>query len=205
MFSKLSFGLLLTTAYLVAGKTTTTQAHKTTSNQCVTHGDNFHPDFYLSVTYGLQNVACEQRMSVLVNGTSPGPALRLPGGKTSWVRVCNDMDEFNTTMVCPFLYIFKITSNASQHWHGLTQRTAPFSDGSPVSQWPIAPHRCFDYEIHPEKDDAGSYFYHSHIGFQAISATGPLIVEDFGLPPITYDEERMVFLQDYYRKSDQQL
>ncbi|EMD95488.1 hypothetical protein COCHEDRAFT_1088590 [Bipolaris maydis C5] len=128
-------------------------------------------------------------MSVLVNGTSPGPALRLPAGKTSWVRVCNDMDEFNTTM----------------HWHGLTQRTAPFSDGSPVSQWPIAPHKCFDYEIHPDWDDAGTYFYHSHIGFQAISATGPLIVEDFGLPPILYDEERFVFLQDYYRKGDQVL
>ncbi|USP75998.1 hypothetical protein yc1106_03272 [Curvularia clavata] len=125
-------------------------------------------------------------MSVLVNGTSPGPELRLPGGKTSWVRVCNDMDEYNTTM----------------HWHGLTQRTAPFSDGSPVSQWPIAPHRCFDYEIHPEMSDAGSYFYHSHIGFQAISATGPLVIEDFGLPPIAYDEERYVFLQDYYRKTD---
>ncbi|KAI4611795.1 hypothetical protein J4E83_008046 [Alternaria metachromatica] len=126
-------------------------------------------------------------MSALVNGTSPGPELRLPAGKTSWVRVCNDMEEYNTTM----------------HWHGLSQRTAPFSDGSPVSQWPIAPHRCFDYEIHPEVEDAGTYFYHSHIGFQAISAAGPLIIEDFGPPPFEYDEERIVFLQDYYNKTDE--
>lgn len=94
-------------------------------------------------------------------------------------------------------------SNRDQHWHGLSQRTAPFSDGSPVSQWPIAPHECFDYEIHPEIDDGGTYFYHSHIGFQAISAAGPLIIEDFGLPPFEYDEERMVFLQDYYNKTDE--
>jgi L-ascorbate oxidase len=89
-----------------------------------------------------------------------------------------------------------------KHWHGLTQRTAPFSDGSPVSQWPIAPHSCFDYEIHPEIEDSGTYFYHSHVGFQAASAAGPLIIEDFGPPPFEYDEERIVFLQDYFNKSD---
>ena len=94
-------------------------------------------------------------------------------------------------------------SDTYQHWHGLTQRTAPFSDGSPVSQWPIAPKRCFDYEIHPEFEDAGTYFYHSHIGFQAISAAGPLIIDDFGIPPFEYDEERIVFLQDYFNKTDE--
>lgn len=101
MFSKLTFGLLLATAYSVVGKEQPWKAHRGANDTgVVTHSDSFHPDFYLSVTYELQNVACEQRMSVLVNGTSPGPELRLPGGKTSWVRVCNDMDEYNTTMVC---------------------------------------------------------------------------------------------------------
>jgi L-ascorbate oxidase len=89
-----------------------------------------------------------------------------------------------------------------QHWHGLSQRTAPFSDGSPVSQWPIAPLQCFDYEIHPESDDSGTYFYHSHVGFQAITAAGPLIIEDAAEPPYEYDEERIIFLQDYYNKTD---
>ena len=79
---------------------------------------------------------------------------------------------------------------------------ATFSDGSPVTQWPIAPRRCFDYEVHPEEDDAGSYFYHSHVGFQAISSAGPLIIEDAGAPPYKYDEERIVFIQDFYNKTD---
>lgn len=92
-----------------------------------------------------------------------------------------------------------------KHWHGLSQRTAPFSDGSPVSQWPIAPHQCFDYEIHPELEDSGTYFYHSHIGFQAMTAAGPLIVDDAAAPPYDYDEERIVFLQDYYNKTDEQI
>lgn len=85
----------------------------------------------------------------------------------------------------------------------MSQRTAPFSDGSPVSQWPIAPHRCFDYEVHPEQEDSGTYFYHSHVGFQAVSAAGPLIVEDFGPPPFQYDEERIICFQDYFNKSDE--
>jgi hypothetical protein len=63
------------------------------------HDSTFIPDFYLSVTYEDHKVACQHRMSVLVNGTSPGPALRLPAGKTSWVRVCNNMTSYNTTIV----------------------------------------------------------------------------------------------------------
>jgi L-ascorbate oxidase len=116
MFAKLAIGLLLATAHSVAGKAKSCKANRsatngtdtsaphtngtlTNSTGVVIHDGSFHPDFYLSVTYELQNVACGQRMSVLVNGTSPGPELRLPGGKTSWVRVCNNMDEYNTTMV----------------------------------------------------------------------------------------------------------
>jgi L-ascorbate oxidase len=63
------------------------------------HDGSFEPDFYLSVTYENHTVACQHRMSFLVNGTSPGPPLRLTPGKTSWVRVCNDMEMYNTTMV----------------------------------------------------------------------------------------------------------
>jgi L-ascorbate oxidase len=55
--------------------------------------------------------------------------------------------------------------------------TAPFSDGTPqAAQWPIPPLHYFDYELHVPKGMAGTYFYHSHVGFQAISVTGPLIV-----------------------------
>jgi hypothetical protein len=73
------------------------------------HDSTFTPDFYLSVTYENHTVACQQRMSVLINGTSPGPTLRLPPGKTSWVRVCNDMSDYNTTMVLqPFEVVFRL-------------------------------------------------------------------------------------------------
>lgn len=81
----------------VAAVTNTTAPTNATRLHC--HDASFTPDFYLSITYEKHDVACQQRMSVLVNGTSPGPTLRLTPGKTSWVRVCNNMDAYNTTMV----------------------------------------------------------------------------------------------------------
>ena len=203
---------LLTLLLLPLSALASNNATGTNNTNLHNHDSTFTPDFYLSVTYENHTVACQQRTSVLVNGTSPGPSLYLQPGKTSWVRVCNNMTDYNTTMVSFLLFqiimkrhcIFRhCILTYSKHWHGLTQRTAPFSDGSPVTQWPIAPSACFDYEIHPEVQDAGTYFYHSHVGFQAMTASGPLIVEDESNPPYEYDEERIIFLQDYYNKSDE--
>lgn len=99
----------------------------------------------------------------------------------------NDMDDYNTTI----------------HWHGLSQRLAPFSDGTPTaSQWPIPPKHFFDYEVYPLESESGTYFYHSHVGFQADTCAGPLIVEDVAAPPYVYDEERIVFLTDYFNRTD---
>jgi L-ascorbate oxidase len=113
MSSSLAYGLLLAIARCVVGHgphsspPTPNHGHEPYSlpvtpshdSNVHTHGQGFTPDFYLSVTYENYTVACQQHMSVLVNRTSPGPILRLPAGKTSWVRVCNDMDAYNTTMV----------------------------------------------------------------------------------------------------------
>ncbi|TIA28168.1 L-ascorbate oxidase [Aureobasidium pullulans] len=89
-----------------------------------------------------------------------------------------------------------------QHWHGLSQRMSIFSDGTPVSQWPIAPMHYFDYEILPGESDTGTSFYHSHVGFQAVTANGALIVEDVRSPPYHYDGERIFQLTDYFNKTD---
>ena len=83
---------------------------------------------------------------------------------------------------------------------------SPFSDGTPqASQWPIPPRYFFDYEILPEIGMAGTYFYHSHVGFQAVSAAGPLIVEDAGKVPYGYDEERIIFFSDVFNKTNAQI
>lgn len=101
----------------------------------------------------------------------------------------------------PFLY--QVLTLSSQHWHGLSMAAYPFSDGSPqASQWPIPPKHYFDYELHFESGQAGTYFYHSHVDFQSVSCSGPLIVEEPTKPPYDYDEERMVYLSDVFNKTD---
>lgn len=80
---------------------------------------------------------------------------------------------------------------------------SPFSDGTPqASQWPIPPSHFFDYEIHIPKGMGGTFFYHSHVDFQAVSAAGPLIVDE-GRPPYQYDDEKIIFLSDVFQKTDQ--
>ena len=70
----------------------------------------------------------------------------------------------------------------------------------------------FDYEILVPIGMAGTYFYHSHVGLQALSCTGPLTVsscirhsrvrtdlsqvEDAYDPPYHYDGEKIIFTQD---------
>ncbi|KAK9311319.1 Cupredoxin [Lipomyces starkeyi] len=153
------------------------------------HDQSFTPDVVLRVTESSISRACSTRYSVVINGTAPGPEIRLRQARTYWIRVYNDMETQNLTM----------------HWHGLSMAASPFSDGSPqASQWPIAPQYFFDYELHPNVGDAGTYFYHSHIGFQAMSASGPLIIED-DIPPYQYDGERTVHLSDLFLKTDEEI
>lgn len=63
------------------------------------HGPAFVPDAVLSVSR--QNIAIGgvSRYSTLVNGSLPGPTLRLKEGEMVWIRVYNDMKDQNTTMV----------------------------------------------------------------------------------------------------------
>ncbi|EXJ62697.1 L-ascorbate oxidase [Cladophialophora yegresii CBS 114405] len=147
------------------------------------------PDYVLVATARNITINCQTRYSVVFNGTSPGPPLFLRENYTTWVRVYNRIDHENLTV----------------HWHGLSQRSSPFSDGTPaVSQWPIAPTEFFDYSITPQLGDAGSYFYHSHVGFQSNTAQGVVIVEEAQnrTPPYRYDEDLPLFIQDYFPKND---
>lgn len=80
---------------------------------------------------------------------------------------------------------------------------AQFSDGAVLaSQWPIPPLNFFDYEIEALPEDAGTYFYHSHVGMQALTVFGALIVEDCAAPPYQYDDERTLLWHEHYKQND---
>ena len=63
------------------------------------HDDSFIPDGVLRISRGNVSIGGIQRYTTLVNGTVPGPVLRLKEGETVWVRVYNDMTDQNATMV----------------------------------------------------------------------------------------------------------
>ena len=64
------------------------------------HDSSFSPDYVLRVAEQPFTQSCITKDKViLVNGTSPGPELRLVEGNIYWIRVFNDMDDKNLTMV----------------------------------------------------------------------------------------------------------
>ncbi|KAL7916205.1 multicopper oxidase [Trichoderma velutinum] len=151
------------------------------------HDQTFTPDRVLRVSVREIGIGGIKRYTTLINGSLPGPELHIPEDRVVWIRVYNDMRDANLTM----------------HWHGLAQAAAPFSDGTPMaSQWPIPPMHYFDYELKTPAGTAGTYFYHSHVGFQASTASGPLIVDDPGPAPYPVDGDRVVHIQELFQKTD---
>lgn len=66
----------------------------------VSHGEGFVPEAVLRVTMEERKQSCVPSKEILVvNGTSPGPALVFKEGRTIWIRVYNDMHHENLTMV----------------------------------------------------------------------------------------------------------
>lgn len=63
------------------------------------HGDSFVPDAILHISAQSISIGGIQRYTTLVNGSVPGPELRVPEGKVVWIRVYNDMTDRNTTIV----------------------------------------------------------------------------------------------------------
>ena len=116
--------------------------------------------------------------AVTINGTVPGPLLRLKEGQNVRLSVTNDLHE-----------------DTSIHWHGLL---LPFQmDGVPGVTFPgIKPGQTFVYEF-PIKQ-SGTYWYHSHSGLQeAEGHYGPMIIDPADPDPVAYDREHVVVLSDY--------
>ena len=112
-----------------------------------------------------------------VNGTVPGPLVRLREGQTARLHVTNNLDE-----------------DSSIHWHGLL---VPFQfDGVPGVSFPgIKPGATFTYEF-PIRQ-SGTYWWHSHSGLQEQAGHyGPIIIES-ATPDPRYDRDYVVLLSEF--------
>jgi len=64
------------------------------------HNGSFTPSAVLRITAQNISIGGIHGVMTLVNGSTPGPVLRIHEKKVAWIRVYNDMKEQNLTMVC---------------------------------------------------------------------------------------------------------
>lgn len=73
------------------------------------HDETFIPDTVIHISSEKTKQSCvDEKEVVLINGTSPGPEIRLQEGKTFWIRVYNDLKNENLTMVSLFWHLLSI-------------------------------------------------------------------------------------------------
>ncbi len=132
----------------------------------------------LAVGGGYRIVEGRRGPGIAVNGSVPGPLIRLTEGQNVRLDVTNNL-----------------TSDTSVHWHGLL---LPFQfDGVPGISFPgIKPGETFTYEF-PIRQ-SGTYWYHSHSGLQEQSGHyGPMIIEPRGGDPILADRDYILLVSDF--------
>jgi len=135
-------------------------------------------EFDLTIAETPVNFTGAPRMATTINGSIPGPILRWREGDTVTIRVTN-----------------RLPISTSIHWHGII---LPYQmDGVPgVSFNGIAPGETFVYRFKVEQ--SGTYWYHSHSGFQEQTGMyGTIIIDPAKGNRIRADRDYVVQLSDW--------
>jgi len=135
-------------------------------------------EFDLSIGEMPVNITGKRRTAMAINGGLPGPLLRWKEGDTVTLRVRN-----------------RLNAATSIHWHGII--LPPNMDGVPgLSFAGIEPGGVYVYQFKVQQN--GTYWYHSHSGFQEqVGVYGPLVIEAKEPEPFKYDREHVVMLTDW--------
>lgn len=137
-------------------------------------------DIHLRIGHQMLDLGGRPVHAIGINGTIPAPLLRLREGQQLRLHVENLLDE-----------------ETSLHWHGLI---LPFQmDGVPGVSFPgIAPRTRFTYEFPILQ--SGTYWYHSHSGFQEqMGLYGPIVIAPAGPDRVAADREHVIVLADHGR------
>ena len=133
----------------------------------------------LAVGQGAIEVAGRSGHAFAVNGSVPGPLVRLKEGEAATLRVANHLAQ-----------------DTSIHWHGLL---LPFQfDGVPGVSFPgIKPGETFVYEL-PALRQSGTYWWHSHSDLQEQAGHyGPIIIDPAGPDPVQADRDYVLLLSEF--------
>ena len=139
-------------------------------------------EFQLEIGPTPINITGQPRIATAVNGQVPGPILRWREGDTVTLAVSN-----------------RLSVPSSIHWHGI--RAPSPMDGVPgLSFNGIAPGETFIYRFPVHQ--SGTYWYHSHSGFQEQSGVdGPIVIVPKGGYAQPFDRDYVVFLSDWSDES----
>ncbi|TEB37779.1 laccase [Coprinellus micaceus] len=130
------------------------------------------------------------RLAAVANDVHPGPLIKASKGDRFNLNVINNLTDEHD-------------NDTSIHWHGFFQRGTTWADGAEgVSQCPIPTGSSFLYNF-TGGDQAGTYWYHSHVGVQYCDGLrGPIVVYDDNDPyKADYDiddENTVITLADWY-------
>ena len=140
--------------------------------------------FDLSISETLVNYTGKTRPAITINGSVPGPILRWKEGTRVQLWVRNDLPRGSIH-----------GDSTSVHWHGILLPAN--MDGVPgLSFDGIERGESYLYEF--DVRQGGTYWYHSHSGFQEQGGMyGPLIIDPIEPEPFSYDRDYVVFLSDW--------
>jgi CopA family copper-resistance protein len=136
-------------------------------------------NFELQIDETPVNLTGATRNALTVNHSLPAPILRWRQGDTVTLRVSNMTGAEDTSI----------------HWHGILLPAN--MDGVPgLSFHGIPPGDSYLYRFKVRQ--SGTYWYHSHSGFQEQRGLyGALIIDPLEPPPYKYDREHVVLLSDW--------
>jgi len=134
--------------------------------------------FDLSIAYKQVNFTGKDRLATAVNDSLPAPTLRWREGDRVTLRVTNHLAH-----------------DSSLHWHGMILPAG--MDGVPgLSFAGIKPGESFEYQF--DVKQSGTYWYHSHSGFQEQTGLyGAIVIDPKEPEPFSYDRDYVVMLSDW--------
>ena len=134
--------------------------------------------FKLTIAAQKVNFTGRERLATAVNGTVPGPILHWQQGDKITIDVTN-----------------KLAETSSIHWHGIILPDK--MDGVPGISFPgIASGQTFRYQFKVKQ--SGTFWYHSHSGFQEQTGHyGAIIIDSKEPDPVGFDRQYVIMLSDW--------